>query len=146
MRHRLVALGHPVLFAPAQCLVHELLAAKCDPALPRQLGRVDNFDLLLLDSLGYLPQSAAESEVPLTFIAERYEHRRLGITSNLALSEWERIIANPMAIAAATDRVVHRFVISEFDVPTHTSDAAHRRGHEQELNLQHWSTYADENG
>ena len=51
---------------------------------------------LLLDDLGYLPQGAEESEVLFTLIAERYERRSLGITSNLVFSEWERIFANPM--------------------------------------------------
>ena len=41
------------------------------------------------------------------------------ITSNLG----ERISANPMATAAATDRVVHQSVILEFDLPSHRSDA-----------------------
>ena len=53
--HRLVEAGHSVLFAPAYRLVQELLAAKRDLALPRQLRKLDNFDFLLLDDLGYLP-------------------------------------------------------------------------------------------
>ena len=115
--HRLVEAGHSVLFAPAYRLVQELLAAKRDLTLPRQLRRLYNFDLLPLDDLGYLPQGAEESEVLFTLIAERYERRSLGITSNLVFSEWERICANPMATAAAIDRVVHHSVILEFDVP-----------------------------
>ena len=113
--HRLVEAGHSVLFAPAYRLVQELLAAKRDLDLPRQLRKLDNFDFLLLDDLGYLPQGAEESEVLFTLIAERYERRSLGITSNLVFSEWERIFANPMATAAAIDRVVHHSVILEFD-------------------------------
>ena len=101
--HRLVEAGHSVLFAPAYRLVQELLAAKRDLDLPRQLRKLDNFDFLLLDDLGYLPQGAEESEVLFTLIAERYERRSLGITSNLVFSEWERIFANPMATAAAID-------------------------------------------
>ena len=81
--HRLVEAGHSVLFAPAYRLVQELLAAKRDLTLPRQLRKLDNFDFLLLDDLGYLPQGAEESEVLFTLIAERYERRSLGITSNL---------------------------------------------------------------
>ena len=95
--HRLVEAGHSILFAPAYRLVQELLAAKRDLDLPRQLRKLDNFDFLLLDDLGYLPQGAEESEVLFTLIAERYERRSLGITSNLVFSEWERIFANPMA-------------------------------------------------
>ncbi len=62
-----------------------------------------------------------------TLIAERYERRSLGITSNLVFSEWERIFANPMATAAAIDRVVHHSVILEFDVPSYRTDAAQQR-------------------
>ena len=58
--HRLVAAGHSVLFAPAYRLMQELLAAKRDLDLPRRLRKLDNFDFLLLDDLGYLPQGAEE--------------------------------------------------------------------------------------
>ena len=131
--HRLVETGHSVLFAPAYRLVQELLAAKRDLDLPRRLRRLHNFDLLLLDDLGYLPQGAEESEVLFTLIAERYERRSLGITSDLVFSEWERIFANPMATAAAISRVVHHSVILEFDVPSYRTDAAQQRGQEQEV-------------
>ena len=135
-RHRLVEAGHSVLFAPAYRLVQELLAAKRDLDLPRQLRKLDNFDFLLLDDLGYLPQGAEESEVLFTLIAERYERRSLGITSNLVFSEWERIFANPMATAAAIDRVVHHSVILEFDVPSYRTNAAQQRGQAEEVNRQ----------
>ena len=59
--HRLVEAGRSVLFAPAYRLVQDLLAAKRDLALPRQLRKLDNYDFLLLDDLGYLPQGAEES-------------------------------------------------------------------------------------
>ena len=75
------------------------------------------------------PQGAEESEVFFTLIAERYERRSLGITSNLVFSEWERIFANPMATATAIDGVVHHPVILEFDVPSYRTDAAQQRGH-----------------
>ena len=134
--HRLVEAGHSVLFAPAYRLVQELLAAKRDLDLPRQLRKLDNFDFLLLDDLGYLPQGAEESEVLFTLIAERYERRSLGITSNLVFSQWEHIFANPMATAAAIDRVVHHSVILEFDVPSYRTDAAQQRGQAEQVNRQ----------
>ena len=39
---------------PAYRLVQDLLAAKRDLSLPRQLRRLDNYDFLFLDDLGYL--------------------------------------------------------------------------------------------
>ena len=91
---------------------------------------------LLLDDLGYLPQGAEESEVFFTLIAERYERRSLGITSNLVFSQWEHIFANPMAAAVAIDRVVHHSVILEFDVPSYRTGVAQQRGQEREVNRQ----------
>ncbi len=54
----MVETGHSVLFTPTYRLVQELLAARWDLQLPRKL---DNFDFLVLDDLGYLPQGAARS-------------------------------------------------------------------------------------
>ena len=45
--HRLVESGRSVLFAPAYRLVQDLLAAKRDLSLPRQLRKLDNYDFLL---------------------------------------------------------------------------------------------------
>ena len=134
--HRLVESGRSVLFAPAYRLVQDLLAAKRDLSLPRQLRKLDSYDLLLLDDLGYLPQGAEESEVLFTLIAERYERRSLGITSNLVFSQWEHIFANPMATAAAIDRVVHHSVILEFDVPSYRTGVAQQGGQNKGVNRQ----------
>ena len=125
--HRLVETGYSVLFTPAYRLVQELLAAQRDLQLPRALRKLDNFDFLVLDDLGYLPQGAAESEVLFTLMAERYERRAIGITSNLVFSQWDQIFQNPMATAAAIDRVVHHSVILEFDVPSYRTREAQGR-------------------
>ena len=125
--HRLVETGYSVLFTPAYRLVQELLAAQRDLQLPRALRKLDNFDFLVLDDLGYLPQGAAESEVLFTLMAERYKRRAIGITSNLVFSQWDQIFQNPMATAAAIDRVVHHSVIIEFDVPSYRTREAQGR-------------------
>ena len=88
------------------------------------LRKLGIFDLLIIDDPGYLPQGAGESKVLFSLIAERYERRSLGITSNLVFSEWEKIFANPMATAAAIDRIVHYSVILEFDMPSYRTNAA----------------------
>jgi len=127
----LVELGHSVLFRPAYQLVQELLAAKRDLMLPQKLRRLDSFELLILDDIGYVKQSPEEAEVLFTLIAERYERRSMLITSNLVFSEWERIFKDPMATAAAIDRLVHHATILEFNVPSYRTrrrrrtDASH---------------------
>ena len=56
--------------------------------------------------------------------------RALGITSNLVFSQWEHIFANPMATAAAIDRVVHSSWNSTCPAtaPEWPSSAARNRG------------------
>ena len=122
--HALVSTGRRGLFAPTYQLVQELLAAKRDLALPRALAKLDVFDLIVLDDIGYVQQAPDEIEVLFTLLAERYERRSMLITSNLVFSEWGQIFKNPMTTAAAIDRLVHHSVILEFAVPSFRSDRA----------------------
>jgi len=122
--HALVQRGIPVYFSPVFRLVQQLLAAKRDLELPRALRKLDRYDVILLDDLGYVQQSADDAEVLFTLMAERYERRSLVITSNLVFSKWERIFGNPMATAAAIDRIVHHSVILEFDVSSFRGEDA----------------------
>jgi DNA replication protein DnaC len=122
--HALVQQGHSVLFIPTFRLVQDLLAAKRDLDLPRALRKLDNFELLILDDIGYVKQDADEIEVLFTLMAERYERRSMLITSNLVFSQWDRIFKNPMTTAAAIDRLVHHSVILEFDVDSYRTKKA----------------------
>lgn len=133
--HAMIALGHAlvergisVYFTPAFQLVQHLLAAKRDLELPRMLRKLDRFDVIILDDLGYVQQSPADAEVLFTLMAERYERRSLVVTSNLVFSKWDRIFGNPMATAAAIDRMVHHSVILEFDVPSFRAEDAASAG------------------
>jgi DNA replication protein DnaC len=121
--HFLAALGHElilrhqkrVLFVPTFKLVQRLLEAKAALRLEAFLKRLDAFEAIILDDLGYVQQSRQEMEVLFTFFAERYERRSLLISSNLVFSQWEKIFQDPMTTMAAIDRLVHHAVILEFD-------------------------------
>lgn len=106
--------------SPSACPKHDL-----EP--PRKLCRLDNFDLVILDDIGYVKQSAEEAEVLFTLLAERYERRSTALTSNLVFSEWDRIFKNKMATSAAIDRLVHHSVILEFDVTSYRVEKAKKR-------------------
>jgi DNA replication protein DnaC len=116
--HELVQRGYAVLFTPAYRLVQRLLAAKRDLALDRALKRLDGFDAVLLDDLGYVQQDREEMEVLFTFLSERYERRSVLITSNLVFSQWDQIFKNPLTTMAAIDRLVHHAIILEMAGPS----------------------------
>ena len=79
-----------------------------------QLRRLDRFQVVILDDIGYVQQSREEMEVLFAFLAERYERRSVMITSNLVFSEWGQIFKDPLTTAAAIDRIVHHSLIIEF--------------------------------
>ncbi len=130
--HELVAAGRRVLFSPTFRLVDRLLRAKRDLELERELRRLDRFEVLILDDIGYVQQSREEMEVLFTLLAERYERRSVVITSNLVFSQWDRIFKDAMTTAAAIDRVVHHSIILEFGAETRSvrADQAARRNKE----------------
>ena len=125
--HALVERGRSVLYTATFRLVQELLAAKRDLALPRALQRLDAFECLILDDIGYVQQAADEVEVLFTLLAERYARRSLVITSNLVFGEWDRIFKNPMTTQAAIDRLVHHSSILEFGGRSKRADEAELR-------------------
>jgi DNA replication protein DnaC len=124
--HALVQLSRSVLFTPTYRLVDRLLRARRDLELEYELRRLDRFEVLLLDDIGYVQQSQDEMEVLFTLLAERDERRSVVITSNLVFSQWDQIFKNPMTTAAAIDRVVHHSIIVEFgkEMSSHRADQA----------------------
>jgi len=132
--HLLAALGHElvrqaraVYFVPCVLLVQRLLLAKSELWLEKELRRLDKFEALIIDDIGYVQQSREEMEVLFTLLAHRYEHRSVLLTSNLVFSQWEQIFKDPMTTAAAIDRVVHHSVILELNVPSYRMAAAQKQ-------------------
>jgi len=135
--HELVNHGRSVLFTPTYRLVDRLLRARRDLELESELRRLDRFEVLILDDIGYVQQSREEMEVLFTLLAERYERRSVVITSNLVFSQWDQIFKDPMTTAAAIDRVVHHSIIVEFgqEMTSHRAEeAALRQQETHELN------------
>jgi DNA replication protein DnaC len=130
--HELIQRGYRVLFVPAFRLVQGLLVAKRDLLLDRELRRLDGFDVVLIDDIGYVQQDREEMEVLFTFLAERYERKSVMISSNLVFSQWDRIFKDPMTTAAAIDRLVHHAVILELTGKSYRAQAAKHQGDDSE--------------
>jgi DNA replication protein DnaC len=125
--YELVQRGHTVLFTPAYQLVQKLLLARRELKLERELRRLDHFDAIILDDLGYIQQEREEMEVLFTFFAERYERGSILISSNLVFSQWDKIFRDPMTTACAIDRVVHHSIILEMTGPSVRAEEARQR-------------------
>ena len=130
--HFLAALGHElilrqkrrVLFIPTFKLVERLLSAKKESNLEAALKKLDYFEVVILDDIGFVQQNREEMEVLFTFLADRYERRSLMVTSNLVFSQWDQIFRDPMTTAAAIDRLIHHSIILEFTGDSHRTKSA----------------------
>lgn len=116
-----------VYFTTTFHLVQKLLLAKRELKIEALLDKLDRFDVMILDDIGYVQQSRDEMEVLFTFLAERYERKSLIITSNLIFSEWDKIFKDPMTTAAAIDRLVHHALILELDGDSYRAKNARDR-------------------
>ena len=134
--HLLCAIAHALIhkekriyFTKCAFLVQKLLAAKKDLRLAQELKKMNKFDAVMIDDIGYVQQNQQEMEILFTFLAERYERGSVMITSNLPFSKWERIFKDPMTTAAAIDRVVHHSVIVELNIPSYRMEQANKKKH-----------------
>lgn len=133
--HLLTALAQELLvmrerrmhFTKCALLMQDLLAAKRDLRLSREIKRLSRFEGLIIDDLGYIQQSRDDMEVVFTLLAERYERGSVLMTSNLAFSKWEGIFKDAMMTAAAIDRLVHHSVIIELNIESYRAEEAQRK-------------------
>ncbi len=125
--HELVQQGQSVYFTSCVLLVQRLLQAKQALVLEKELRRLDKYEALIIDDLGYVQQNREEMEVLFTLLAHRYESHSVLLTSNLVFSQWEQIFKDPMTTAAAIDRLVHHSVILELNLPSYRMEAAQKK-------------------
>ena len=105
--HALVAQSKRVKFTSSTALVQQLQKAREALGLEDALKKLDKYELLILDDIGYVKKSDSESQVLFELIAHRYERSSLLITTNQAFSEWDSIFGDSMMTVAAIDRLVH---------------------------------------
>jgi len=122
--HELIGQGRRIKYTSCALLVQELLVAKRDLRLSKEIKKLAKHDGVIIDDMGYVQQSREEMEVLFTLLAERYERGSVLLTSNLPFSKWEGIFKDPMTTAAAIDRLVHHCVILELNIPSYRLEEA----------------------
>ena len=120
--HIAASLGHQLIehnvrckMFPAVALVQELQKAKEELELMTYMTRLDKYRVIIIDDIGYVKKTDAETQVLFEFIAHRYESGSLVITANQAFSEWDAIFPDNIMTVAAVDRLVHHATIIKFD-------------------------------
>lgn len=116
---KLVENGFRVLFNRTTELVQKLQAAKNALSLPAALDKLERYDCLILDDLGYVKRDEFETNVLFELICERYERKSILITCNQPFKEWDHIFVDKQMAIAAIDRLIHHATILEIDAESY---------------------------
>jgi len=124
--------GHTCYFTTAQALITDLTEAQNSLKLGALLKKLDRFELITIDELGYTPQSKEGADLFFQFISQRYERRSLIITTNLPYSEWQEVFLNPSTTEAAVDRIIHNCETFNIEGPSWRAQQAMKKKLEKE--------------
>lgn len=120
--HIAAALGYALIEKGIRCrhfsaiaLVQLLQQAKRDLELMKAMTQLDKYRVVIIDDIGYVKKTDAETQVLFEFIAHRYESGTLIITANQPFSEWDSIFPDNMMTVAAVDRLIHHASIIELE-------------------------------
>ena len=98
---------YSVYFTTVSDLLYNLHIAKADNSYPRKLKQIVNYDLLILDELGFKQLPKYSSDDFFAIISKRYEHKSTIITTNKEIQEWNDIFDEEVLTRAIVDRLMH---------------------------------------
>jgi len=103
-----------VRFYNAAVLVTELLTAQTEGRLTAYLHKALNYQLLVVDELGFIPFTSLGAQVMFQFCSTLYQRVALIITTNLKFADWTQVFGDERLTVALLDRLTHRAHIIEF--------------------------------
>ena len=108
-----------VLFTSVAEMLHSLNASKADNSYYQKVNFYLNFDLLILDELGFkkLPNYSADDFFEI--ISKKYEKGSLIITTNKSFEQWCDIFSDNILSSAILDRIVHHSDVIKINGPSY---------------------------
>lgn len=120
--------GIRTLFINCHELLLRLQSAYENGTIERVMKRYANYELLIIDEIGYLPIQRQEADLLFQLINACYERHSTIFTTNSSLSGWGDVFKNPIATAAILDRLVHHSQIFKI-----TGKSYRLRDHQEKL-------------
>ena len=99
--------GYRGRFYNAQDMMNELYASLADRSTSRLLNALSQYDLLLIDELGYLTLKPEQTNAFFKLIDMRYKRKATIITTNLEFEAWYDIFKQKELVDALLDRFKH---------------------------------------
>ncbi len=99
--------GFSVLYKRGPRLFADLAQARGEGRLSRLIAALERVNLLILDDWGPEPLTADQRRDLLEIADDRYDKGSLLITSQVPVSQWHDVIADPTLGDAILDRIIH---------------------------------------
>jgi len=119
--------GFRCYFTSVHNLIADLLKAKQDLTLTSLFKKLDRYDLITCDELGYTAHDQAGADLFFQLISQRAERKSFIITTNLTYSEWDKVFISPLSTTAAVDRIIHNCETFNIRGPSGRKLAAEKR-------------------
>jgi DNA replication protein DnaC len=91
-----------VHFASTHGLIERMLEARKGLELQSLFNRLDRYDLLVCDELGYVAQTQDGADLFFQLLAMRAKRKSVLITTNLTYSEWDKVFIVEFPRSCAT--------------------------------------------
>jgi DNA replication protein DnaC len=100
--------GYNVMFASVPNLIMELKETMSNNQMTAYRKRFENYDLVILDELGYVSMDKTGYETLFNLISSRNCKGSIIVTSNLTFDRWEEVFKDPTLTGALIDRLAHK--------------------------------------
>ncbi|MGW0315570.1 IS21-like element helper ATPase IstB [Streptomyces flavidovirens] len=111
--------GHRVLFATAAEWAARLGDAKAEGRLAKELARLGEYPVLIVDELGYVPLEGEAAHLLFQLVSHRYERGSLIVTSDRPFSRWEEAFGDAGVASATVDRLAHHAEVITLDADSY---------------------------
>jgi len=100
-----------VFFTTVSDMLHSLHSSKVDNSYHKKIRMLANYDLLILDELGFKQLPKYSSDDLFNVISKRYEQKSTIITTNKEIDQWNDIFDDNMLTKAIVDRLMHHVTL-----------------------------------
>lgn len=100
--------GKSVLYITVPNLITELKESMTINQLTAYKKKFINYDLVILDELGYISFDKQGGELLFNLLSMRNDTKSMVITTNLTFNKWQDIFNDPILTAAMVDRLTCR--------------------------------------
>ena len=105
--------GYKVLYFNLRKLFQKLIMAKADGSYIRELNKIANYDLLIIDDFGMQAVQSEKQMILMDVIEDRNQKKATIFCSQLPVKNWYELFEDKTIADAILDRIIHSAISFE---------------------------------